>query len=110
MNPYFIRFKEAAQRSNSMKETYYAKHPPEPMSKEEIAALKRSVSENLKDPDSAKFKDVGYDTRGDKCGMVNAKNSFGAYTGFQRFTVLKGSVSMSSEMFPAETRCLGASE
>ena len=50
---------------------------------------KASVREKLKDGDSARFKDVFF-CRGERnlpmtCGMVNAKNSFGAYGGFERF-------------------------
>ncbi|MBO3640906.1 hypothetical protein [Acinetobacter soli] len=41
-----------------------------------------SVKNMLKDPDSVKFKDqIG------PCGFYNAKNSFGAYTGFKRYVV-----------------------
>ena len=38
------------------------------------------VRENLKDGDSAKFRN-----QYEMCGEVNAKNSFGAYTGFTRY-------------------------
>lgn len=44
--------------------------------------VEKLVKEQLKDPDSAQFKDV----KG-KCGEVNAKNSYGGYTGFKRFYV-----------------------
>lgn len=48
----------------------------------------RSAFRDLKDPSSAQFRDIKY--RADKgawtiCGEVNAKNSMGAYTGFQKF-------------------------
>ncbi len=48
-----------------------------------------AVKSKLKDGDSAKFRNV-YFIRGTKgipvsCGEVNSKNSFGAYSGFQRF-------------------------
>ncbi len=50
---------------------------------------KEAVLQKLKDPDSAKFRDV-YFHRGKlgmpvACGQVNAKNSMGGYAGFQRF-------------------------
>lgn len=48
------------------------------------ASARVSISNGLKDPDSAKF-DENYKTGG--CGRVNAKNSFGAYNGFKRFFV-----------------------
>lgn len=38
------------------------------------------VSKNLKDPGSAEFRNQSR-----RCGEVNAKNSFGGYTGFRRF-------------------------
>lgn len=54
-----------------------------------IVAGKRAVKSTLKDHDSAEFKDVyaNYtETHGVvACGQVNAKNSFGAYTGFKAF-------------------------
>jgi len=60
-----------------------------------IAAAKESVAHDFKDPSSAQFRDVRIViTNGEKnpkekihavCGEVNAKNSFGAYTGFKRF-------------------------
>lgn len=66
-------------------------------SKEEMAAknLERASIERLKntlkDPDSAKFQNVRViDQKGGAqvvCGEVNAKNSFGGYTGFQDFYV-----------------------
>ena len=50
---------------------------------------KGMVKAKLKDGDSAKFRRVYYTmTPYDipaTCGEVNSKNSFGAYTGFQRF-------------------------
>lgn len=38
------------------------------------------VSSGLKDPDSAEFRN-----QQGMCGEVNSKNSFGAFTGYQRF-------------------------
>lgn len=40
------------------------------------------IRESLKDPDSAKFRNI-YEV----CGEVNAKNSYGAYTGFKKFVI-----------------------
>lgn len=43
----------------------------------------------LKDPESAKFRNVYFNQGADNipmtCGEVNSKNSFGGYGGFQRF-------------------------
>ncbi len=47
----------------------------------------RAVEAVLKDSDSAKFKDQIYN-----CGLVNAKNAFGAYVGFKRYVVAHGTV------------------
>jgi len=54
-----------------------------------IVDAKRAVKNSLKDPNSAEFKDV-YANYTEAvglvaCGRVNAKNSFGAYTGFRAF-------------------------
>lgn len=47
----------------------------------------------LKDPGSAQFKE----SRG-SCGYVNSKNSFGAYTGYQRYVAIaNGIVSLENE-------------
>ena len=45
----------------------------------EVAA-KMAVRNSRKDPDSAVFRDAN-----GRCGLVNAKNSFGGYTGFKRY-------------------------
>ena len=56
---------------------------------ETIIAAKRAVKNELKDPDSAQFKDVRANYTEEfnvvACGQVNAKNEFGGYTGFRRF-------------------------
>lgn len=66
--------KMRAQRSFEIETIYYAK---------------KAVVKLLKDPDSAKFKDVFFNEtkKGGAvaCGQINSKNSFGAYTRFQRF-------------------------
>jgi len=56
---------------------------------ETIYYAKKAVTQLLKDPESAKFKEVFFNEtqKGGAvaCGQVNSKNSLGAYTGFQRF-------------------------
>lgn len=42
--------------------------------------------EQLNDPDSAQFEELKT-VGGMTCGLVNAKNLYGAYTGFERFFV-----------------------
>lgn len=47
----------------------------------ELAAIKADLEMKLKDASSAKLQSVR--VKGDKfCGMVNAKNSYGAYAGY----------------------------
>jgi len=50
---------------------------------------KEAVRSKLKDPNSAQFKNVYFHRGADgipvSCGEVNSKNSFGGYTGFQKF-------------------------
>jgi hypothetical protein len=53
---------------------------------------KSTVEAILKDADSAKFEDVYVSFMQDSpvtCGKVNAKNSFGGYTGFKEFIAAK---------------------
>ena len=56
---------------------------------ETIVAAERAVRGELKDPDTAQFRDVRANYSEDfgvvACGRVNAKNDFGGYTGFRRF-------------------------
>ncbi|MDR5857932.1 hypothetical protein FZZ93_02515 [Halomonas eurihalina] len=49
---------------------------------------KEAVSERLRDPDSAKFRNlevVGPSGSAAVCGEVNGKNGFGAYAGYEHF-------------------------
>jgi hypothetical protein len=70
-------------------------------------AAEEAVRAQLKDGDSAKFRNLYVKTQfsgqyvGTKfvndvatCGEVNAKNGYGAYTGFRRFYVLGSSVTI----------------
>lgn len=54
-------------------------------SEKEIVVVKAALAEKLKDPDSMKLKNVQIAEDGTLCGDVNAKNSYGGYTGFSRF-------------------------
>lgn len=49
--------------------------------------VENKVKSLLKDPDSAQFRKVK-----NTCGEVNAKNSFGGYTGYKRFLIYEGQV------------------
>ncbi len=49
------------------------------------------VSPHLKDPSSARYRNITYRTRNGLpvlCGEVNARNSFGGYTGFEFFIAI----------------------
>ena len=52
-----------------------------------VANAQISIESQLKDPESAKFKNMRVSIINPKvvCGEVNSKNSFGGYTGFQKF-------------------------
>lgn len=67
---------------------------------EMVVKAKRAVSAIVKDPDSVQFRDVRYGnsekTGPVAYGFLNSKNSFGAYTGFQRF-ISNGSTSFLEE-------------
>lgn len=58
-----------------------------------LPSLEAAVLNQLKDPESAQFKDLRYVGNWTKfggmlCGKVNAKNELGGYAGFSRFWVL----------------------
>ena len=58
-----------------------------------VTKAKTAVSKDFKDPEGAKFRNIGiYKSKTGKggvsvCGEVNAKNSYGAYTGYTPFVV-----------------------
>ena len=54
-----------------------------------IEQAKQTLAADLKDPDSAKFRNVR-EHRNNVCGEYNAKNSYGGYVGFERFIQLPG--------------------
>lgn len=81
--PRFIREAAAAAAAAGL----IAASPPSKAPANRKAAIDL-VKAQLKDPESAQFK--GIKPMGDKggvCGWVNAKNSYGGYTGFAVFFV-----------------------
>jgi hypothetical protein len=69
------------------------KHKAQPTPKPDpIAQARERVKEMLKDPDSAKFRTEFVGKDGAVCGFVNAKNSYGGYSGFERYVVSADSV------------------
>ncbi len=67
---------------------------------------KDAIKAKLKDPDSAQFRNVKFHVGMGKpvtCGEVNAKNSFGGYSGFERFIAAGDVITvMESEMAAGE--------
>lgn len=60
----------------------------EKLTQKRIESAKARVLDTLKDPDSAKFKDVYVAADGETlCGSINSKNSYGGYVGFQNFMI-----------------------
>jgi hypothetical protein len=51
------------------------------------AQIIAAVKAKLKDPVSAQFRDIKRLDNGNYCGWVNAKNSYGGFTGFSVFYV-----------------------
>jgi len=72
-----------------------------------IAKGKAAAAYNLKDPDSAKFRNV-VAIRGVVCGEINAKNSMGGYVGFRRFISLDGEAVFDNDSFKFEETWGGA--
>ncbi len=68
-----------------------SQYPKMPVTKSQLIVIKKAILNSLKDPYSAHFKwsknvyidgeDIGY------CAFVNAKNSYGGYTGYTPFSV-----------------------
>lgn len=62
--------------------------------------VKQKIAYDLKDPDSAKFRNVRAGLRGKDfmvCGEVNAKNSYGAYIGYKPFMSWAGVMTVANE-------------
>ena len=66
-----------------------------------IAEAEKAVSENLRDPASAEFRNVSYRQANTGahvvCGEVNGRNGFGGYAGFQQFIWHSGNVMIDTE-------------
>lgn len=63
---------------------------PDSLGLTEQGRLTGSVRDQLKDPGSAKFRNLKViEGAGILCGEVNAKNAFGAYVGFRKFAFNK---------------------
>lgn len=61
------------------------------------------VKAKLKDPDSAQFQNQFIGIKGAPCGEVNAKNSFGGFSGFKRYISAGAEMTvLESDMEPSE--------
>ncbi|WP_125834597.1 hypothetical protein [Pseudomonas sp. o96-267] len=68
-----------------------------------LRIAQENVRKRLKDPESASFSDLFIGQSGVPCGSVNSKNSFGGYTGYQRFLASGGGLAvLESDMSPEE--------
>jgi hypothetical protein len=52
---------------------------------EAVSNAREAILLMLKDPNSAEFRQVEMGSKGSVCGLVNAKNSFGGFSGFSAF-------------------------
>lgn len=66
----------------------------QPVTPKERATVIATIKANLKDPDSAQFKDIKHMGDDGFCGYVNAKNAFGGYTGYTMFVISSKGVSI----------------
>lgn len=66
----------------------------------ELREMKQVITKDLKDPASAIFRNITSDNY-QVCGEVNAKNSYGAYIGYKRFTYSK--LTKSASLEPADS-------
>lgn len=66
--------------------------PARALTQVEATLVKNHVGKDMLDPDSARWKmpkvflPLKGKTAGYYCGLVNAKNAYGAYTGYRRFS------------------------
>lgn len=88
---------------------------------QQAVVVKKQVKYSLKDPESARFRNLFLSVpqkegmNPSTCGEVNARNSYGGYTGFRWFFMLKDepliwddSDDSGSSNFLIETICLSA--
>ena len=50
-----------------------------------VPPLRAMISSQMKDPDSAKFRNESLTKSGWLCGEINSKNGLGGYSGFERY-------------------------
>ena len=82
-----IEESEKSKNQKPSKSTINSTNPNQPYSR---GTGRSFIRESLKDSGSAKFRNDFISSSSAYCGELNAKNSFGAYVGFQRFIVING--------------------
>ncbi|MFL6727878.1 MAG: hypothetical protein ACJ8FS_15390 [Sphingomicrobium sp.] len=66
----------------------FAAHASRPLTAPEKALVEHAIRAELIDPDAARFRHNLFRTSEDQyCGLVNAKNRMGGYTGYKVFSV-----------------------
>lgn len=94
--------------------TSFSQSSERALSAKELTLVKDMVGLKLKDPYSAQYSNLRINENGMVCGLLNAKNSYGAYIGNKGFTGKMHTVSKKSnfeliaianneEEFPAGT-------
>lgn len=62
-----------------------------------------ALAYTLKDAPTAQFRKLSKDSLGTICGEVNARNGFGAYTGYRQFYAWRGTVFIDSDDSPLKS-------
>lgn len=72
---------------------------PDPTPDEQLVAqVESQIRASMKDPDSAQFRPGFADAKKQiVCGEVNAKNSYGGYTGFEKYSYYKDRFHLQSD-------------
>ena len=87
-----ICMREHAKKANDYDKTYSS---PRAATDAELAAIRAAMQLELRDADSARFSNVmvrdaiGKPNDYHACGLVNAKNTYGAYEGFTAFEAFR---------------------
>lgn len=71
--------------------------------KDELAAAQERIAQDLRDPEAARFRNArAYETPDGiaVCGEVNGKNLYGAYVGFQPYSVTFGKLRTTTRWLP----------
>ena len=72
--------------------------------------IEAKISENFKDPDSARFRNVQLFPNGNACGEVNAKNGFGAYIGYVAWWFIDGVTNVYPATANQDSACIFAKD